>query len=274
MATKYNCRLTEVGSQLAAKAYSLGVKIYLDLVSVGDGGGDEAQEPTPTGKETALLGEKWRGGIASKEVDSANKNILWVKGVIPADVGDFWVREFGIWAQNINDDGSLDPDTHILFAYGNHGSYYKTLPKSGQSVSHMITVPAVVSDVDTVEIVISDAAYSLQSDLFATNKFINTIRVMYQFETTAENAIYPGTGFDFPDNPSTGTAYEYPIGKKSLVLTADGCTLTEGIDYAEATGKTTATSVTVLKYLPAGTSIHGIIHGFTTSADLPVSIDR
>ena len=161
----YFCLLTDAGKALQAKAHSLGVKVVLDVFSTGDGDGEC---PTPTGTETALLNENWRGEILSKKQDPDNRNIVTIKATIPADVGGFWVREFGVWAQNINDDGTVDPDTHVLFAYGNHADYYKALPTEGQSTVHDISVPMIITNTADVTIQVVKSDYEPTNFLFPT----------------------------------------------------------------------------------------------------------
>ena len=163
--TDYKCLLTDVGRSLQARAHSLGVKVVLDVFSTGDGGG---VEPTPTGTETQLVGENWRGAILSKKQDPNNKNIVKIKTILPADVGGFYVREFGIWAQNITETGEVDPDTHVLFAYGNHGEYYKAKPTAGQSTTHDISVPMIITNTADVTIQVQKSDYPTENFLFPT----------------------------------------------------------------------------------------------------------
>lgn len=163
--TTYKCLLTDAGRALQAKAHSLGVKVVLDKFSTGDGGG---VEPTPTGTETALIGENWQGEILSKKQDPDNRYIVTIKTTMPADIGGFFVREFGIWAQDIKDDGTVDIDTHILFAYGNHAAYYKALPVEGQSTVHDITVPMIISNMSDVSIQVVKSDYEPTNFLFPT----------------------------------------------------------------------------------------------------------
>lgn len=162
---KYKCLLTDAGRALQAKAHSLGVQVILDVFSTGDGGGEE---PTPVGTETALVGENWRGEILSKKQDPDNRHIVTIKATIPADAGGFFVREYGIWAQNVNDDGTLDPDTHVLFAYGNHAEYYKAKPSEGQSTTHDINVPLLITNTADVTIQVVKSDYEPANFLFPT----------------------------------------------------------------------------------------------------------
>jgi hypothetical protein len=261
MADSYYCFMTDIGKELQAKAHELGAQVVLDTISVGDGGGTV---PTPTGKETALVNQVWSTGIGTKAIDAENKNIVWLKITIPADVGDFWIREFGVWAQAINDDGTLDPDKKLLFAYGNHAEYYKTLPIAGQSVTHDLSVPIVVSNVSEVTIKVSEVGYATKTQWHQSNAFINTIRKMYQFEVTSQDVLNSGDTLTFP------TGILYPVEKNKLDLWADGVILIKNTDYAEpVTSEATADNVIILHHFPKGTVFHGTIHGFTTDEDLP-----
>ena len=259
--TTYYCYMTDAGKELQAKAHELGAQVVLDTISVGDGGGEV---PTPTGKETELVNQQWSGGIATKTIDEENPNVVWLKITIPADDGDFWIREFGIWAQAINDDGTLDPAKKVLFAYGNHAEYYKTLPVAGQSVTHELSVPVVISSTSEVVIKVSDVGYATQVQWHQTNTFVNAIRTIRQFDVTVAEGLSSGD--------TLTVSQFYPIGQNAVDLWADGCILVKGTDYNEATGSdATANTFTVLHRFGKNTHFHGTIHGFTTDEDLPTT---
>ncbi|MBQ3059621.1 MAG: phage tail protein, partial [Desulfovibrio sp.] len=111
-APQFYCMLTNAGAALEAQAHALGKPVRLSHVAVGDGGGTV---PTPSVEAVALLGETYRKAIDSITRDEADPNIAWIQIVIPADVGGFWIREFGVWAEPLEEGG--EP---VLYAYGNH----------------------------------------------------------------------------------------------------------------------------------------------------------
>lgn len=91
---RYKTLVTDVGNQKMMDAVLNGTKVNIVAAAVGDGGGSYY---VPTSDMTELMGEVWRGAIASKEVNSKSANMLDVKVVLPGDVGGFTVRECGIF---------------------------------------------------------------------------------------------------------------------------------------------------------------------------------
>lgn len=152
----YYCLLTNAGAALEAQAHAAGRPVRLSHVAVGDGGGTV---PTPSVEATALLGETYRKGIDSITRDEADPNIAWIQIVIPADVGGFWIREFGVYAE------PLEGGDPVLYAWGNHAPYYKLLRMLGQATTHELSIPLIMSGTAEVEIVISEAGYATRSEL-------------------------------------------------------------------------------------------------------------
>lgn len=97
---RYKTLVTDVGNQKMMDAVLNGTKVDIVAAAVGDGGGSYY---VPTADMTALVGEVWRGAIASKEVNSKSPNMLDVKVVLPGNVGGFTVRECGIF----DDEGDM-----------------------------------------------------------------------------------------------------------------------------------------------------------------------
>ena len=152
----YYCLLTNAGAALEAQAHAAGKPVRLTHVAVGDGGGDV---PTPGVEAAALLGETYRKAIDSLTHDENDPNIVWIQMVIPADVGGFWIREFGVYAE------PLEGGEPVLYAYGNHAPYYKLKRMLGQATTHELSIPLIMSGTAEVEIVISEAGYASRSEL-------------------------------------------------------------------------------------------------------------
>ncbi len=145
--------LTEVGKAKLANATALGTTLELTDIAVGDGGGVEV---TPTETMTALVNQVWTGPINHLYVDTANTNWIVAESYIPADVGDFTVREVGVF--------DIDGD---LVAIGNYPDTYKPVSTSGAAKDLYLKVVIEVSNSSTVELKIDPAV------VLASRKYVD-----------------------------------------------------------------------------------------------------
>lgn len=86
--------LTNYGATQVAKAVESGEKVYISEFAIGDGGGNSY---TPSRAQQQLVNEKWRGSISKYAITDHDQTQVYVVGVIPAEVGTFYVREVGIF---------------------------------------------------------------------------------------------------------------------------------------------------------------------------------
>ncbi|MDE6734750.1 MAG: phage tail protein [Desulfovibrio sp.] len=149
----YTC-LTDAGAALEAAAHAAAKPVVLTHVAVGDGNGEV---PAPAATATALVHEVYRRQIEGRERDKEDPRIAWLHIIIPADVGGFWIREFGIYAAPLEEGG--EP---VLYAYGNHAPYYKQQTAQGQATTHELSIPIILSGTAEVEISVKDAGYASQ----------------------------------------------------------------------------------------------------------------
>ena len=156
---EYFCLLTSVGAALEAAAHAAGRPVRLTAMSVGDGNG---AVPVPDPAAAALAHEVYRRPIDSLSQDEEDPNICWAHIVIPATEGGFWIREFGVWAEPLEEDG--EP---VLYAYGNHAPFYKLTSVLGQATTHELSVPIIMSGTADVKIVVSEAGYATREELEA-----------------------------------------------------------------------------------------------------------
>ena len=92
--------VTDVGQRKITEATMNGGKINIIEAAVGDGNGNYY---IPTTSQIELKRETWRGEIAFKQINAENRKIIDVKVIIPADVGNFTVREAGLF----DDEGDM-----------------------------------------------------------------------------------------------------------------------------------------------------------------------
>lgn len=154
---EYYCLLTQAGAVLEAAAHAAGKPIRLSVIAVGDGNGEV---PVPADDAVDLVHEVYRRPIDSLSQDGEDPNVCWAHIVIPATEGGFWIREFGIWAEPLEEGGQP-----VLFAYGNHAPFYKSRNVLGQATTHELSVPVIMSGTAEVQIIVSESGYASRLEL-------------------------------------------------------------------------------------------------------------
>ena len=96
---KYGTRITTAGSTLITNCILMGTKLKITQAAAGDGGGSYY---VPSTEQTELVRELWRGPIVSAEQNPTVPNMLDVKIVIDDSVGNFTVREMGLFDEENN----------------------------------------------------------------------------------------------------------------------------------------------------------------------------
>ncbi|HBC3836232.1 TPA: phage tail protein [Vibrio parahaemolyticus] len=138
MAAKYYTILTNTGKAKLANAAALGRQVKLTHLAVGDSGGSEYD---PTEEQTSLIQERYRTPISHIGTDAQNPNWVVSEGMIPVDVGGWFVREVGVF----DEDGDL-------FAIGKYPETYKPTLAEGTGRDLYIRFIMVVSNVDTIDL--------------------------------------------------------------------------------------------------------------------------
>lgn len=154
---EYYCLLTKAGAVLEAAAHAAGKPVRLSVIAVGDGNGEV---PVPADGAVDLVHEVYRRPIDSLSQDADDPNVCWAHIVIPATEGGFWIREFGVWAEPLEEDGQP-----VLFAYGNHAPFYKSRSVLGQATTHELSVPVIMSGTAEVQIIVNESGYASRLEL-------------------------------------------------------------------------------------------------------------
>lgn len=155
MSAKYYTILTETGKSKVANAAALGRQIKLTHIVVGDGDGSEYD---PVESQTDLKKENYRAPISHLGTDAQNPNWIVAEGLIPVDVGGWFVREVGIF----DEDGDL-------FAIGKYPETYKPTLAEGTGRDLYIRFIMVVSNVDSIDIKIDPTV------AIATREFVSEL---------------------------------------------------------------------------------------------------
>lgn len=132
---QYFSLITEYGLNKQIQALSNDQTIKLTKMAVGSGDGEITQS------QTALKEQKYEFFINSIEVDENNKNQLIATGVIPSNVGGFYIKEVGVF-----------DDSGNLFAIGKIAPTYKPLLSEGSAKDLTIKFYLQVENVSNIEL--------------------------------------------------------------------------------------------------------------------------
>ncbi|MFA7085439.1 MAG: phage tail protein [Aliarcobacter sp.] len=138
---------TGINAIIAARASNSEVK--LTKIAVGDG------DIIPSQDMTALKSEKHRFNINSIIQDIDNPNYLIIEGVIPSNIGGFYVSEVAIYT-----------DQNTLFAIGSLPKTYKPLLEEGSAKDLTIKIFLEITNADSVTLKVDDSV------VLATRKFV------------------------------------------------------------------------------------------------------
>ncbi|MBP2605521.1 phage tail protein [Acinetobacter calcoaceticus] len=129
---------TTLGLQLLAQAEAAGTQIRITHMAVGDGGGQPIKlDPDMN----ALVREKFRAVVNRVYQDPENDLKFTAELLIPANIGNFVMREIGVFDSNGN-----------LFAVGNLPDITKPVAQDGIINDTVFRVPFFVRNVGTVEL--------------------------------------------------------------------------------------------------------------------------
>lgn len=166
---------TDAGQAKIANAIALGVPLKITHMAVGDGNG---QPVTPNAAQTALVREKRRAPLNTLFQDPLNQAQLVAEQIIPENVGDWWIREAGIFSE----DGTL-------IAIANTPETYKPLLSSGAGRTQVIRMVLIVSDTSAVELKIDPAV------VLATRKYVDDLMAAHKQSRDHPDASEIAKGF-------------------------------------------------------------------------------
>jgi hypothetical protein len=166
---------TDAGQAKIANAIALGIPLKITHMAVGDGNG---QPVTPNAAQTALIREKRRAPLNTLFQDPLNQAQLVAEQIIPEDVGDWWIREVGIFSE----DGTL-------IAIANTPETYKPLLSSGAGRTQVIRMVLIVSDTSAVELKIDPAV------VLATRKYVDDVMKAHKESRDHPDASETAKGF-------------------------------------------------------------------------------
>ena len=261
---EYFCLLTSAGAALEAAAHAAGKPVRLSTIAVGDGDGEV---PVPTDDVVDLVHEVYRRPIDSLSQDEEDPNICWAHIVIPTTEGGFWVREFGVWAEPLEEDG--EP---VLYAYGNPAPFYKLKSVLGQATTHELSVPIIMSGTADVEIVVSEAGYASRLELLQIAGVVEDLRRNREAVWTLEAPVENGGALTLPEGLT------YLPGRHLLDVFWDGVACYPGEQFEEISSaeEPESTAIRMLFAVPAGSEMRVLVRPYSLQPKLsgiPVPAD-
>ncbi|WP_243157543.1 phage tail protein [Clostridium sporogenes] len=136
MAEKFYTLLTEIGKAKIANSAGFGSKINFVKMKVGDGGGSYYN---PREDQEDLINTVWEGNITHVAIDEKNPNWINVEMMIPANVGGFMIREYGVF----------DEDNNML-AIAKCAESYKPLAEDGSTKELIMKMVLTVSNTENI----------------------------------------------------------------------------------------------------------------------------
>ncbi|MGN4936094.1 phage tail protein [Aeromonas rivipollensis] len=175
MSAIYSALPTNAGQAKIANALALGVPLKITHMAVGDGNG---QPVTPDPAKTALVHEVRRAPLNTLFQDPLNQAQLVAEQIIPEDVGDWWIREVGLY-----------DEAGTLIAIANCPDTYKPLLTSGAGRTQVIRMVLIVSDTSAVELKIDPSV------VLATRKYVDDLMTIHKQSREHPDASETAKGF-------------------------------------------------------------------------------
>ena len=148
----YGTILTRAGNAGITNAMLTGEQVKWAKICVGDGNG---YDYIPDSNQTSLRNQLWSGPITEMTLAEGNENQIIIHGVIPSDVGGFWIREIGI----------LDEDDNLV-AVGNTPAQEKATGANKVIMDMDLYIHVLVSNAEVVNVIVDPTVtIASQADL-------------------------------------------------------------------------------------------------------------
>ena len=192
MAKLYYSTLTDLGMELVTTAISTADKIGIEQFAVGDGGGAYY---APTGAETTLKREKYRGNV--QRVSISGSRII-MDAIIPTTSTGYTVREIGIFTA-----------AGQMVAIGNLPDIPKDAITDGAIGELLLTMELQVANTDVFELVVNpntllvtrpelEQALQLAQSKFYRTELLATRNFYYKAAATSVASGRPWAGDPIP----------------------------------------------------------------------------
>ncbi len=164
--SQYYSLITQAGAAAEVNAKGLGQLVNLNEFAVGDSNGVEYD---PTGSETALKNEIYRGAISNITVDPNNANQFIVDCVVPRDQGGFTIREAAIFTDN-----------GVMYGIAKHPPSFKTITSSGTASELRVKFVFATSNASSINLLIDPSIVN------ATREYVDDSFEFIEVSTTQD----------------------------------------------------------------------------------------
>lgn len=225
----YFTLLTPTGLAKITNAQLTEGKVEIARIAIGDSNGINYK---PTGTETKLKNEKWRGAVATTAVDPNNPNWIVVEAVVPASVGGFTLREVALY------DVAGD-----IIAIGNYPDTYKPVEADGSTMDLVLRTIIEVSNASTVTLKV-DPNVIIASRKYVDDKVAGAVGNTAQKVTELQTTVATHTATDASTaqkghvklSSSTTSASETEAATPKAVKTVSDALTTHLADYVDHVG--------------------------------------
>lgn len=164
--------LTKVGKAKIANASALGTKVNFTTFVLGDGGGNYYN---PIEDQITLKNQVWSGPVNNLNIDKSNNNWIVAEVLIPADIGNFMIREAGI----LDDEGNL-------LVIGKYPETYKPIASNGSTKDLTIRMILEVSNTAAVTLKVDQGVMlAHKEDVEAVQKKVESLQKQVDDEKNA-----------------------------------------------------------------------------------------
>jgi len=162
VAEKFYTIITDIGKAKIANCISQATKVDFVKMKVGDGGG---KYYNPIETQTDLINTVWEGDIGHVVVDKENPNWINIEVILPADVGGFMIREYGVFDSENN-----------LLAIAKCAETYKPVAAEGSTKELNMKMILAISNIDSITLKIDPALmYAKKKDLDVISNKVNEL---------------------------------------------------------------------------------------------------
>lgn len=152
MAESFYTVLTDIGKAKIANSAGFGTSINVTKYKIGDGGGNYYD---PTEQQKDLVNPVYEGKINDIRIDEENSNWICFELVLPANIGGFFIREYGVF-----------DDSGDMIAIAKCPESYKPLVTDGSSKEVILELILAVSNVSSVKLEIDKTLIFVTKDVF------------------------------------------------------------------------------------------------------------
>lgn len=179
MSEKFYTLLTSIGKAKIANSSVLGSKVNFVKMKVGDGNG---KYYNPTEEQTDLVNTVWEGNITHISVDENNPNWINIEVMIPANVGGFMIREYGVFDEEGN-----------MLAIAKCAESYKPVAEDGSTKELLIKMVLAVSNTENITLKIDPTIiFAKKSELEVLENKIRDLKGVYAEDLLNETVIIEG----------------------------------------------------------------------------------